>query len=146
MHYFFALWNVNKYVLKVLEKTIKLLFNKKNLKNHFSYWSKWVLPLKFWMTIYHHLNIFQQFCSRLIFCLQANFQIIYFDQNCPVFSESLIYKEFSRDNSMWWRDGDYTQNLNESLIALNWKIAPKEIYSGPDTVQVTAYLGKIKVT
>jgi len=52
-----------------------------------------------------------------------------------------IYEELSREDLSERCLGGYTQNANESLNSIIWKFAPKHLHSGPETVEIAAWLG-----
>lgn len=52
-----------------------------------------------------------------------------------------IYEELSSDNLLERCLGGFTQNSNESLNALFWKIAPKTIFSGATIIEIAAFIG-----
>lgn len=55
----------------------------------------------------------------------------------------LIYDELSRDDLLERCLGGYSQNLNESLNAVIWKLAPNHMQTSPETVNMASYFGAI---
>ena len=51
-----------------------------------------------------------------------------------------VYEDLSSSDLLRKCVGGFTQNSNEGLNALIWKVAPKETHSGSIIVQITTYI------
>lgn len=64
----------------------------------------------------------------------------------PIFSKDVedhllpIYEDLSRDDLLERCLGGYTQNCNESFNATIWRLAPKHLHCGSQTIEIAAYL------